>query len=280
MANEITPRTLYIVATPIGNLSDISERALKVLRDVDIIAAEDTRVSGNLLKLFGIKQKIINYFEHNKTEMGEKIINELILGNSVALVTDAGTPAISDPGEDLVKLAHKNGIKVVPIPGACAAITALSASGMKSRRFAFEGFLPNDKKERIEVLESYVNEKKTVIFYEAPHRLKETLDLLYEYLGDRQITLARELTKLNEEFCVTTLKKAVKIYSDNAPRGEFVLIVSGKEEKNLSDSFWFDLDIEQHVEFYEKQGLKRMDAIKSAARDRGVSKNTIYKELI
>lgn len=277
MANEIEKGALYVVATPIGNLSDITERAKKVLSGVDFIAAEDTRVSGLLLSRFDIKKSIINYFEHNKREAGQKIIEELLSGKSCALVTDAGTPAISDPGTELCELAHKNGIKVIPIPGACAAISALCASGFDSRRFIFEGFLPQDNT-KDEVLTSLVNEKRTVIFYEAPHRLKKTLSEMYDALGERNICLARELTKINEEFLITTFSQALLMYEEKDPRGEYVIIVGGKSGND--ENFWEKLSVQQHVEFYIDKGLSKMDAIKACAKDRGVAKNAIYKEML
>lgn len=277
MANEIKPRCLYVVATPIGNLADLSERAVKVLREVDLVAAEDTRVSGLLLHHFGIKKPIINYFEHNKRTAGEKILEELAGGKSCALVTDAGTPGISDPGTELCALIRQNGMTVTPIPGPSAVVTALSASGFDSRRFIFEGFLPQDS-EKKEVLDSLLHEKRTVVFYEAPHRLKKTLTELYDALGDRELCLARELTKLNEEFSVTTLKQALAFYEQSEPRGEYVLILSGAKENEKA--FWEELSINAHVAFYMEQGLSKMDAIKQCAKDRGVAKNTIYKELL
>ncbi len=277
MANEIKKSSLYIVATPIGNLSDLSERALKTLREVDFVAAEDTRVSGLLLNHFGIKKPIVNYFEHNKRAAGEKILSELSAGKSCALVTDAGTPGISDPGTELCRDARKSGFSVIPIPGPSAVITALSASGFPSRRFIFEGFLPQDG-EKKEVLDSLLHEKRTVVFYEAPHRLKKTLSELYDALGDRALCLARELTKLNEEFFDTTLSAAIAHYEQNEPRGEYVLILAGAEE--TEEVFWKALSIGEHVEFYKNQGLSKMDAIKQCAKDRGVAKNAIYKELL
>lgn len=277
MANEIEKGALYVAATPIGNLSDITERAKKVLLEVDFVAAEDTRVSGLLLSKFNIKKSIINYFEHNKREAGEKIIAELLSGKSCALVTDAGTPAISDPGTELCELAHKNGIKVIPIPGACAAISALCASGFDSRRFIFEGFLPQDNT-KDEVLTSLVNEKRTVIFYEAPHRLKKTLSEMHEALGERNICLARELTKINEEFVITTFSEALLMYEEKDPRGEYVIIVGGKTKDE--ETFWEKLTVQAHVDFYIDKGLSKMDAIKACAKDRGVPKNAIYKEML
>ncbi len=279
MANEIEKGALYVVATPIGNLSDITERAKYVLSEVNFVAAEDTRVSGKLLSVFGIRTDFVSYHEHNKAHAGKIILERLQSGETGAIVTDAGVPAISDPGEDLVKLCKENGVKVIPVPGACAFVTALSASGMASRRFSFEGFLPVDKKERAEVLDSYRNDKKTVIFYEAPHRLVKTLEVMMEALGDREICLARELTKLNEEIVRTTFSEALEMYKSKEPRGEYVIIVSGASE-NTDGCFFENMTVEEHVEFYENQGMKRMDAIKMCAKDRGVPKNEIYKHFV
>ncbi len=276
---EAQPRTLYVVATPIGNLSDMTERGKKILSEVDFVAAEDTRISGKLLTLYGIKKPIVNYFEHNKSEMGEKIVSRLSGGESCAIVTDAGTPAISDPGEELCALCHENGINVVPIPGCSAVISALSASGMPSRRFTFEGFLPREKKEMTEILEECKNEKRTMIFYEAPHRLRKTLDAFYASFGDRSICLAREITKLNEEIFRTTLGEAIELYKEKEPRGEYVIIIEGAK-KSQGEKFWESLTASEHVEFYISQGLSKMDAIKKTAKDRGVPKNDIYKEMI
>ncbi len=278
MAFEIERSTLYVVPTPIGNLSDISARALDVLKYVDFVAAEDTRVSGKLLGLLGIEQSFVSYHEHNKRFAGEKVIERLEAGQSGAIVTDAGTPAISDPGEQLVALCREKGLKVVPIPGACAFVTALSASGFDSRRFTFEGFLPPEKKDRREVLDYYKSDKKTVIFYEAPHKLKDTAKEIYEALGDRRICVARELTKMNEDIVTYTLSEFVKVLEEKEPRGEYVLIVEGA--KASETAFFENMSIEEHVEFYENQGLSRMDAIKACARDRHVPKNAIYKELV
>lgn len=278
MAFEIERSTLYVVPTPIGNLSDISARALDVLKYVDFVAAEDTRVSGKLLGLLGIEQNFVSYHEHNKRFAGEKVIERLEAGQSGAIVTDAGTPAISDPGEQLVALCREKGLKVVPIPGACAFVTALSASGFDSRRFTFEGFLPPEKKDRREVLDYYKSDKKTVIFYEAPHKLKDTVKEIYEALGDRKICVARELTKMNEEIVTYTLSEFVKVLEEKEPKGEYVLIVEGA--KASETAFFEDMSIEEHVAFYENQGLSRMDAIKACARDRHVPKNAIYKELV
>ena len=278
MAFEIERSTLYVVPTPIGNLSDISARAHDVLKYVDFVAAEDTRVSGKLLGLLGIEQNFVSYHEHNKRFAGEKVIERLEAGQSGAIVTDAGTPAISDPGEQLVALCREKGLKVVPIPGACAFVTALSASGFDSRRFTFEGFLPPEKKDRREVLDYYKSDKKTVIFYEAPHKLKDTVKEIYEALGDRRICVARELTKMNEEIVTYTLSEFINVLEEKEPRGEYVLIVEGA--KASETAFFENMSIEEHVEFYENQGLSRMDAIKACARDRHVPKNAIYKELV
>ncbi len=278
MAFEVQKGTLYVVPTPIGNLEDMTERALFVLRNVDFVAAEDTRVSGKLLKLYDISATFVSYHEHNKASQGEKILERLQNGESGAIVTDAGTPAISDPGEALVALCRARGVEVVPLPGACAFVTALSASGFPSRRFCFEGFLPTDKRERNELLDGYKNEPKTVIFYEAPHRVSETAKVLLEALGDRKVCAARELTKLNEEFFIGTLSELCAHFEEKEPRGEYVLIVEGASREE--HVFFESMSVEEHVAFYEKQGLARMDAIKACARDRHVPKNEIYKELL
>ena len=274
--NQIFGGVLNLVATPIGNLSDMSERALKVLSEVDIVAAEDTRNSGKLLAYFGVSKPMISYFEHNKREHGEVILKKLKEGNSVALVTDAGTPAISDPGEDLVRLCAKNGVTVTSIPGCSAVVNALALSALPTGRFCFEGFLSTNKNERYERLNEIKNDTRTTIFYEAPHKLVKTLADMHSVLGERKIALCRELTKLNEEIMRTTLSGALEYYSTNSPRGEYVLVVEGST-KNDNDAFWVNLSIEDHVEFYVKQGMKKMDAIKSVAKDRDVAKNEIYK---
>ena len=279
MSNEIEKGALYVVGTPIGNLSDMTDRARNVLCGVDFVAAEDTRVSGKLLSVLGIKNSFVSYHEHNKASAGKGIVERLLSGQSGAIVTDAGMPAISDPGEELVRLCKENGIKVIPVPGACAFVSALCASGMPSRRFCFEGFLPTDKKERQEVLSCYKNDKKTVIFYEAPHRLVKTLEAFLESLGDRRVCLARELTKLNEEIVVTTLKEALELYKTKEPRGEYVIVIEGALQDG-TQSVFDSMTVQEHVEFYEKQGMKRMDAIKMCAKDRGVPKNEIYKHFI
>ena len=275
--NQIVGGTLYLVATPIGNLSDISQRALKVLSEVDLIAAEDTRNTGKLLAYFGISKPMISYFEHNKRERGLVILEKLKEGQSCALVTDAGTPAISDPGEDLVVLCAENGVPVTSIPGCSAVVNALALSALPTGRFCFEGFLSTNKNERNERLNEIKNDTRTTIFYEAPHKLLKTLKDLYDAFGNRRISLCRELTKLNEEIMRTTLSGAIEYYESNSPRGEYVLVVEGCLEKACADTFWTNMSIEEHVEYYVGQGLKKMDAIKAAAKDRGVSKSEIYK---
>lgn len=279
MSNEIQKGALYVVATPIGNLTDITERAKFVLENVDFVAAEDTRVSGKLLSVLGIKNNFVSYHEHNKNTAGQNILQKLLLGNSGAIVTDAGVPAISDPGEDVVRLCRENGVKVIPVPGACAFVTALSASGMSSRRFVFEGFLPVDKKERQAVLDVVSKDTRTTVFYEAPHRLIKTLEIMKQTLGERKICLARELTKLNEEFTYTTFTEALEMFCEKEPRGEYVIIVEGSIQQD-EGVFWRDMTVEQHVEFYICQGMKKMDAIKNCAKDRGVAKNEIYKYFV
>ena len=275
--NQIVGATLYLVATPIGNLSDISQRALKVLSEVDFIAAEDTRNTGKLLSYFGISKPMISYFEHNKRERGMVILEKLQQGQSCALVTDAGTPAISDPGEDLVVLCAENNINVTSIPGCSAVVNALALSALPTGRFCFEGFLSTNKNERSSRLNEIKNDTRTTIFYEAPHKLLKTLKDLIEVFGDRRISLCRELTKLNEEIMRTTLSCAIEYYEVNSPRGEYVLVLEGCGEKKESDCFWSSMSIPEHVEYYISQGLKKMDAIKAASKDRGVSKSEIYK---
>ena len=278
--NKTEKGTLYLVATPIGNLADLSERALKVLSEVDFIAAEDTRNSLRMLSAFGISKPMISYFEHNKHERGEQIAARLLAGEACALITDAGTPAISDPGEDIVALCAKSGIPVSSIPGPCAAIVALTLSGLPTAKFCFEGFLSANKSERTKRLSSLASETRTMIFHEAPHKLKATLsDMCAEFGGDRRVSLCRELTKLNEEVMRTTLGDAVKHYNENNPRGEYVIVVEGAGESALKDD-WSQMTVKQHVESYVSSGMSKMDAMKAVARDRGVSKSEIYKEMI
>ena len=271
---------LYLVATPIGNLADISERAKKVLSECDFVAAEDTRNSGKLLMLYGIKKPLVSYFEHNKRERGAVIVQRILGGETCALITDAGMPAISDPGEDIVKLCCEQGIKVSVIPGACAAVSALTVSGLPTGRFVFEGFLSAAKAQRRKALEALRSEVRTIIFYEAPHKLKTTLDDMLEILGDRQISLCRELTKINEEIIRTTIGGAVQMYSQTDPRGEYVLVVSGCDAADRDSAFWSEMSIAEHVDYYIGQGMAKNDAMKACARDRGVGKSEIYSEIM
>ncbi len=266
--------TLYVCATPIGNLDDVSARLFKTLSMVDIVAAEDTRHTGKLLEHLGISKPCISYYTHNQRGHGETIIKELLSGKNVALVSDAGTPAISDPGEELVKMCAAENIPTVPVPGACAAISALSVSGLATGRFVFEGFLPMQKKNRLERLGELKTEKRTVIFYEAPHKLLKTLEDFCEAFGrERRITLCREMTKLFEETIRTTVGEAAAKYAAEPPRGEFVLILEGAAEEAVS---WEDLSVAEHVALYEKGGLSRMEAVKKVATDRKVPKREIY----
>ena len=280
--NVTEKQTLYLVGTPIGNLADITERAKKVLSEVDFIAAEDTRASGKLLAYYGIKKPLISYFEHNKRERGEVIVSRILeTGESCALITDAGMPAISDPGEDLVRLCAERGVRVSVVPGPCAAVSALAMSGLFTGKFVFEGFLPTGKGERREALTALKDEKRTVIFYEAPHKLKRTLADLFEAFSERKISLCRELTKINEEVIRTTLESAIAYYEEREPRGEYVLIMEGaSKEELLSRAFWADMSIEEHVEHYLSEDMSKNDAIKAVARDRGVAKSEIYNAVM
>jgi len=277
--NRVIGGMLYLVATPIGNLADLSPRAQKVLSEVDFIAAEDTRNSGMLLSRFGISKPLVSYYEHNKKQRGEEIAARLENGESCALVTDAGTPAISDPGEDLVSLCAQRGIPVTSIPGACAAVTALSVSGLPTGRFVFEGFLTTMKSEKRRRLTELASEERTIILYEAPHKLRGTLDDLLTYWGDRRIALCREITKLNEEIIRTTVAGAVRLYEEAEPRGEYVLIVEGAQESGAAQKEYPE-DPVQHVQALMESGMERMDAIKAAAKARGLSKGEFYKMLL
>ncbi len=278
--NKVREGTLYLVTTPIGNLSDLSERAKKVLAGVDFVAAEDTRNSAKLLAFFGIKKPMVSYYEHNKRERGEIICDRISGGESCALVTDAGMPGISDPGEDIVRLCAQRGIPVTAVPGPCAAMTALTLSGLFTGRFAFEGFLSTNKSERKKRLAELKGDVRTLIFYEAPHKLKATLSDLREAFGNRQISLCRELTKLNEEIIRTTLEHAVHLYDEREPRGEYVLIVEGQTKTEaLEEAFWSGMTIEEHVNHYISEGKSKMDAIKACAKDRSMAKNDIYKKI-
>jgi len=275
--------TLFLVATPIGNLEDITLRALKVLKEVDIIAAEDTRQTLKLLNHFDIKASLTSYYEHNKVEKGNYIIQLLLEGKNVAVVSDAGSPGISDPGEDLVKLAVENGIDVTMIPGPVAAITGLVISGLPTGRFVFEGFLPMNKRQRRERIEALKSEVRTIILYEAPHKLIYTLNDLYKVIGDRKIVIARELTKKFEQVVRCTLSEAISLYTEEAPKGEFVLIIEGADKNELIDADrkkWDSLSLEEHVVMYMDQGYDKKESIKKVAEDRGVSKRDVYNKLM
>ncbi len=280
--NKIEGGTLYLVATPIGNLADISERAVKVLSEVDFVAAEDTRNSLKLLTALGIHTELVSYHEHNKKSSGDRIVERLLSGDSCALITDAGMPAISDPGEDIVRLCAEHGVRVAIVPGACAAVSALALSGLSTVRFAFEGFLSAKGSERRKRLSAVAKEERTMIFYEAPHKLRQTLEDMATAFGeDRRISLARELTKLNEEVCRTTLGEAVALYSERDPRGEYVLVVEGYSGDTRTDEEIDELALTpgEQVEKYISEGMARMDAIKRAAKLRGMSKSELYKIL-
>lgn len=271
---------LYLCATPIGNLGDVSARCLEVLESVDLVAAEDTRRTLQLLNHFEISKPLTSYHEHNKREKGGYIISLLKDGKNVALVSDAGTPAISDPGEDLVGLCIENGIEATSIPGPVAGINALILSGLPTRRFAFEGFLSVNKRHRKEHLAGVKNDTHTLIFYEAPHKLKNTLaDMRSVFGADRKIALARELTKVHEEVMRCTIGEAVEYYSENNPRGEYVLVIEGaREAETEEEAFWDNLSITEHVEKYIAEGMNSKDAVKKAAEDRGLPKRDVYNE--
>lgn len=274
---------LYLCATPIGNLEDITYRVLRTLKEVDLIAAEDTRNSIRLLNHFEIKTPMTSYHEYNKIEKAYQLVEQLREGKNVALITDAGTPAISDPGEDLVRICHEEGIDVTSLPGPAACITALTVSGLPTRRFAFEAFLPREKKERTHVLRQLKDETRTVIIYEAPHHLVKTLEDLYETLGDRKISICRELTKRYEETTLTTIKESLLYYESTEPRGEYVLIVDGKtfEEIEKEDQKrWESMSVEEHMAVYEGQGIDRKEAMKLVAKDRGISRRDVYQVLL
>lgn len=274
---------LYLVATPIGNLEDITYRAVRTLQEVDLIAAEDTRQTLKLLNHFNISKPLTSYYEHNKAEKGNVLIEQLLEGKNIALVSDAGTPGISDPGEDLVKLANKNNIKVSPIPGPVAGISGLIVSGLPTGRFVFEGFLPMNKKGRKERIQGLLNETRTIIFYEAPHKLIYTLKDLYEILGERNIVLARELTKKFEEIKRCTLSEALQYYENESPKGEFVVLVEGVSENTLLEKEhhrWDAISIKEHVDMYIEQGLDKKEAMKKVAQERGISKRDVYAQCI
>ncbi|MCI5938125.1 MAG: 16S rRNA (cytidine(1402)-2'-O)-methyltransferase [Eubacterium sp.] len=275
---------LYLCATPIGNLEDITLRVLRVLQEADVIAAEDTRQTIKLLNHYEIKTPLISYHEHNKIEKTPVLVKRMLEGETIALVTDAGTPAISDPGEDLVRACYEAGIEVTSLPGPAAVITALTLSGMSARRFTFEGFLPMDKKERELVLERFRTTTCTTIFYEAPHRLKKTLALLAETVGgERKIAVCKELTKRHETRLGMTLAEAVDFYEENEPKGEFVLVLEGadpKEQKEQEQQQWQQMPLQEHMDRYLSQGLSKKDAMKAVAKDRGMQKREIYNLLL
>ena len=273
--------TLYLVSTPIGNLEDITLRAIRTLKEVDLIAAEDTRQTIKLLNHFGISKPMTSFFRHNESQKGEYIVNKLLAGENIALVSDAGTPGISDPGEELAALAVAKGITVSPIPGPVAAISGIIVSGLPTARFTFEGFLPMNKKIRLERLDSLKEEVRTMVFYEAPHKLTNTLKDLYKAFGNRKIVLARELTKMYEEIIRTNLEAAVLLYEEHSPRGEFVLIMEGcPQSTDNSDFDWCDLSVKQHVQAYIELGSDQKDAMKKTAKDRNINKKDVYKDLI
>ncbi len=277
------PGTLYLCATPIGNLGDITLRVLETLKQADLIAAEDTRNTLHLLTHFGIRKKLTSYHEHNKYEKAQVLTAELKKGLNIALVTDAGTPAISDPGEVLVRACIEEGIPVTSLPGACALITALTLSGKSAARFCFEGFLPADKKERRRILRELETEERTIILYEAPHHLKNTLEALEEHLGDRPLTLCRELTKRYEEAVPTSIRAALERFSTEDPRGEFVLVIEGRSPEEAArerEEQFADLSVAEHVAHYEEEGMTRKEAMKQAAEDRGISRRDVYQALL
>ena len=275
--------TLYLCATPIGNLEDMTLRCIRVLKEVDLIAAEDTRNSIKLLNHFEIKTPMTSYHEYNKIEKGHRLAERLQSGEDIALITDAGTPGISDPGEELVRMCQEAGITVTALPGAVACITALTISGLATRRFAFEAFLPTDKKERQAILEELKGETRTMILYEAPHRLTRTLKVLYEALGNRRLSVCRELTKNHETVFSTPIEDALDYYESQEPKGECVMVIEGKSREEIraeEKAQWEEMDIEAHMEYYLERGMGKKEAMKQVAKDRGVSKRDIYQALL
>ena len=274
---------LFLCATPIGNLEDITMRVLRTLKEVDLIAAEDTRNSKKLLNYFEIQTPMTSYHEYNKIEKAYELVGKMKNGTNVALITDAGTPGISDPGEELVRICYDEGIEVTSLPGPCACVTALTLSGLPTRRFCFEAFLPPDKKQKQEILEELKTETRTIILYEAPHRLVRTLEELKEALGDRKITVCRELTKKHETCFQTTLERAALFYREQEPKGECVIVLEGRsrlEMEREKQAQWKELSVREHVAYYLQQGIEKKEAMKRAAKDRGVSKRDIYQELL
>ena len=274
---------LYLCATPIGNLEDITFRVIRTLKEADVIAAEDTRNSIKLLNHFEIKTPLTSYHEFNKYDKAKVLVNRMLEGKNVALITDAGTPGISDPGEELVKQCYEAGIEVTSLPGAAACITALTLSGLSTRRFAFEAFLPSDKKEKAAILEELKTETRTIIIYEAPHRLKKTIAELFSALGNRRMTVVKELTKLHENVFLTNFLEALAYYEENEPRGEYVLVIEGKkieELKKEKEASFNEMDINEHMKLYMDKGMDKKEAMKAVAVDRGIPKREVYKMLL
>lgn len=275
--------TLYLCATPIGNLEDMTYRAVRILNEVDLIAAEDTRNSIKLLNHFNIKTPMTSYHEFNKYEKADYLVSKLLEGLNIAEITDAGTPGISDPGEELVKRALDAGISVTAVPGPAAFVDALIISGQSTRRFVFEAFLPTDKKERRTVLETFQKETRTIIMYEAPHRLKKTLTELHEYIGNRKLSICKELTKRYENNFRTTIEEAMEYYEENDPKGEFVLVIEGRSEVELQEEEmqkWDSISLEEHMNIYLNKGMSKKEAMKAVASDRGISKRDVYQQLL
>lgn len=274
---------LYLCATPIGNLEDITLRVLRVLKEVDLIAAEDTRNSIKLLNHFEIKTPMTSYHEYNKLDKGRVLVEKMLEGQKIALITDAGTPGISDPGEELVSMCYEAGIEVTSLPGAVACVTALTLSGLPTRRFVFEAFLPVDKKERRAVLAEIERETRTIVVYEAPHRLVRTLEELLEVLGNRRMTLCRELTKKHETAFRTTIEELIAFYQERKPLGECVLVIEGRSRREMEEekrASWDEISVEEHMKLYENQGIARKEAMKMVAKDRGTTKRDIYQYLL
>ena len=277
------PGTLYLCATPIGNLEDMTFRCIRILKEADLIAAEDTRNSIKLLNHFEIRTPMTSYHEYNKIEKGRKLVERLLDGEDIALITDAGTPGISDPGEELVRMCREAGIAVTAVPGAAACVTALTISGLPTRRFAFEAFLPADKKERQAILEEMKQETRTMVLYEAPHRLVRTLETLLDSLGNRRVSICRELTKKHETVFASALADSVLYYKEHEPKGECVIVIEGKSRAEIQAGErdkWAQMSIEEHMEFYMGEGMEKKDAMKQVAKDRGVSKREVKNVLI
>ena len=274
---------LYLCATPIGNLEDITFRVVRTLKEVDVIAAEDTRNSIKLLNHFEIKTSLTSYHEFNKYDKAKVLVSRMLGGENIALITDAGTPGISDPGEELVRQCYEAGVEVTSLPGAAACVTALTLSGLSTRRFAFEAFLPADKKEKAAILEELKYETRTIIIYEAPHRLKKTIAELLSVLGNRRLTAVKELTKLHENVFLTTFEEALAYYEENEPRGEFVLVIEGRdieEFKKEKEASFLEMDINEHMKLYLDKGMDKKEAMKAVAVDRGIPKREVYKMLL